>query len=329
MGRELAAAVLRLSDDRLAAAQAARSYRELIQIVSGKNPDALLFAAADTGTGTLGDNQANLVFHAITPCRILDTRVGTGDWAGLRLSESTTDVNTSRATNYTDQGGIASPCPGQVYEAGGLAFNVTVVDYTGNGFLTVYPYSATPPLASTINFGPGTSPTPVANSSVVQQCYVCGPDVSVYVEGASTNVIIDVIGYFDPETWPAGYWEDTTGTTLVNLFNYIMSPTTITADRRLICQVTANVSAYNVGNNGGGVIETKTALRIGSGSPDEDPGPWQTTSYTGATNPRGSMSRTYLWTLDPGSTYQFGCAVWSTVDYVGDTVYCSVTWSCR
>jgi hypothetical protein len=190
---QLWARVLRLDNDRLTRAQQARRYDEMVEIVTGKSPARLLKAPE-----VLGDKSDDLSFTGITPCRIMDTRFGTGIFAGLRAAGSTTSISTSIASSIAAQGGNPAGCPELPGDAGALAYTLTVVDYTGGAFVTVFPFTAFRPNASTINMGPGTSPTPIANSSVVQQCYLCGDEVSIYVEGAATDVIIDAIGYYDP-----------------------------------------------------------------------------------------------------------------------------------
>ncbi|HVR69435.1 MAG TPA: hypothetical protein VMT87_01210 [Vicinamibacteria bacterium] len=199
---ELVANLLRLDDARLRQASRAGSYGELIEIATGKNPDAFL---VDSTSGSitpqaLGDKSDDLDFTALNPCRVMDTRLGSGGFAGPRASGSTTTISTRSTTEITAQGGNPAGCPMPSVDAGAVAYTITVVDYTGNGFVTVFPFSATRPNASTLNFGPGSAPTPIANSSIVQQCVNCGTasDISIYVEGASTNVIVDVIGFFDP-----------------------------------------------------------------------------------------------------------------------------------
>jgi hypothetical protein len=199
---QLDAAVQRLSADRLRQAQRAVTYAEMVEAVTGKNPERLTWgqdsALQEVTTQALGQNSDDLSFTAITPCRLMDTRFGTGVFAGPRAAGSTTSISTSIVASIAAQGGSATGCPELSADAGALAYTLTVVDYSGNAFVTVFPFTAVRPNASTINMGPGTSPSPVANSSVVLQCYLCGDEVSIYVEGASTNVIIDAVGYYNP-----------------------------------------------------------------------------------------------------------------------------------
>ncbi len=201
---ELTETILRASDEQIRLALKAPSYGEAIVALTGKNPDTIVNrggAAADlVPQAALGDNSDDLSFTAINPCRILDTRFGTGAFAGVRAGGSTTTISTRVTASIAAQGGNAAGCPMPGVDAGGVAFTITLIEYSDPGFVTVFPATATRPLASTLNFGPGTAPSAVANTSVVQQCYSCGDntDISIYVEGGSTQVIIDVVGYYDP-----------------------------------------------------------------------------------------------------------------------------------
>lgn len=248
---QLEAALQRLSADQLRQAQRAVTYAEMVEAVTGKNPERLTLsqdsALQEFTPQTLGQNSDDLSFTAITPCRIMDTRSGIGVFAGPRAAGSTTNISTSIITSIQNQGGKTGGCPELAADAGALAYTLTVVDYTGNAFVTVFPLTATRPNASTINMGPGTSPSPVANSSVVLQCYLCGDELSIYVEGASTNVIIDAVGYYNPAPSTTATISRTTGLTLDNTCqNYtstsLFNPST--RSRTVVCNavVTPSIS---------------------------------------------------------------------------------------
>jgi hypothetical protein len=87
---------------------------------------------------------------------------------------------------------MPGPC-GIPPEADAVALNVIVTQPTAPGFLTLYPLGVSPPLASTINYGPGQTR---ANNAIVQ----LGADGSIAVtcgqSSGATHFIIDVVGYF-------------------------------------------------------------------------------------------------------------------------------------
>ena len=78
-------------------------------------------------------------------------------------------------------------------EADAVALNVIVTQPSSPGFLSLYALGIAPPLASTINFGPGQTR---ANNAIVQ----LGSGGSIVVDDGqttgATHVILDVVGYF-------------------------------------------------------------------------------------------------------------------------------------
>lgn len=93
--------------------------------------------------------------------------------------------------------------PGWVPDkATGIAYNLTITDTVGSGFLAVAPGSAAAaPEVSTINwFAPGTT---IANAT---QTGIANGQVKVFAGGGgSTQFLLDVVGYFvAPEDVPPG-----------------------------------------------------------------------------------------------------------------------------
>jgi hypothetical protein len=111
-------------------------------------------------------------FHSITPGRLVDTRETTRLGAGqsLRVQVAGLLGVTSGAT--------------------GVALNVTAVNPSGAGYLTVYPCGTDVPWASSVNFTPG---------SVVPNYVAVGTGsggaVCVYTS-VDTDVLVDVSGWF-------------------------------------------------------------------------------------------------------------------------------------
>jgi len=120
-------------------------------------------------------------FIGVTPARILDTRPAD-------------NLN-------TDEFGIL-PVVGRgnvPLGAGAAIMNVTVTETTADGFLTVFPDdNCTIPLASNLNFKPGDSVANlvVARLSTATQCASGAGYVDIYNSAGSTQVIVDVFGYF-------------------------------------------------------------------------------------------------------------------------------------
>ena len=135
----------------------------------------------------LGSPDSDLVFTPVTPCRIVDTRL-TG--AG-RILANTSRGFYSHGANLVGQGG--GNCNNPSFDPAGIAINVTVTNHA-NGFVTVYPFGVTRPLASTVNFKTGVD---LANSTVVKTAIGAGFDFNVFAN-SDTHVVIDLLGYFAP-----------------------------------------------------------------------------------------------------------------------------------
>jgi serine protease len=117
----------------------------------------------------------------LTPARITDTRSGsTYPNAGKTLA-----AGGSLNVQVTGKGGV--PSSGVT----GAILNVTVTNTTAAGYLTAYPQGATRPLASNLNWGAGET---VANRVVVPVSST--GMITLYNYAGSTDVVVDVSGYF-------------------------------------------------------------------------------------------------------------------------------------
>jgi hypothetical protein len=122
-------------------------------------------------------------FHAVSPARILDTRNGIGAPAAPVGEGAVLDFQ------VTGRGGIPSSGVGSV------VLNVTAVDPSSQGYLTVYPQGDVTPTdqtPSSLNF---TASQNVANAVTT----TVGPTgaVSVFNRFGATHVLADVVGWYD------------------------------------------------------------------------------------------------------------------------------------
>jgi hypothetical protein len=137
-----------------------------------------IYAHAETDvvvdvTGWLGDDSGSK-FTPAGPTRVMDTRTGQGGARRLRAG-GTVEVDFSSLPAGTTA----------------VALNVTSDAPSGAGFATVYPCAAARPRTSTINFVAGdTRP----NNTIVG---LGGGRVCVY-SLTSTEIIVDLVGYFGP-----------------------------------------------------------------------------------------------------------------------------------
>ncbi len=134
------------------------------------------------------DAQAGLQFFAVTPCRAVDTRSGSGGIIPAAVERKLIIKNIC---------GI----PGT---AKAVSLNATIVTPTVDGFFSMWPSGGTFPVVSTINFLAG-EPA-LANGAIVPlsaapvACPLGNCDLSVAYGTSSgagqTHAVLDVTGYF-------------------------------------------------------------------------------------------------------------------------------------
>jgi hypothetical protein len=123
-------------------------------------------------------------FTGIVPARYLDSRVGPefttidGQFAG----QGRVAGGAVTAVKVAGRGGIPT-------DASAVAVNVTAINPTLAGFITVFPCGEQIPLASTLNFTPGAI---VPNAAVVK--VGTGGAICLY-SNTETDVVVDVNGY--------------------------------------------------------------------------------------------------------------------------------------
>jgi hypothetical protein len=143
----------------------------------------------------------NLVFTAVAPCRILDTRFSVGGilTVGARQAFKVAGDN----PNLSSQGGSPGGC-GIPSGATAVAVNFGATQSAGPGNLRAYAWaaSATAPTASVLNFG-NLAPVGLAtvpNGAIVSICDpaagACLSDMYLEVFGNRTHLVADVTGYF-------------------------------------------------------------------------------------------------------------------------------------
>jgi hypothetical protein len=124
------------------------------------------------------DSASGSLFHSLTAGRILDSRTTAGGW------NSPLVAGTPRTAQARGVGGVRT-------DATAVIANTTVTGTTDDSFVTVYPGGATLPNASNLNFSAGQT---TANLAAVK--VGTGGQVALNNFAGSTNVILDVVGYF-------------------------------------------------------------------------------------------------------------------------------------
>ena len=118
-------------------------------------------------------------FRALTPARILDTRNRIGGYG------TPVGASQSIALPVVGQGGVPSS------GVAAVALNLTITNPSGSGFATVFPTGSALPASSTLNFSAGET-----RANLVQVPVGNGGDASIYLAGASADVVADVLGYY-------------------------------------------------------------------------------------------------------------------------------------
>ncbi|MCU1366856.1 MAG: hypothetical protein JWN39_2495, partial [Ilumatobacteraceae bacterium] len=121
-------------------------------------------------------------YAALTPARVLDTRVGSETVDGLALGAGLLPPGTVTVLHVAGRGGVPDGARTAV-------LNVTATEAVEAGFITVYPCNPTPPVASNLNYVAGQT---VPNAVVTQ--IGAGGDVCLF-NSQATHLIADVNGY--------------------------------------------------------------------------------------------------------------------------------------
>ena len=148
------------------------------------------YAGTVNGSATVGPvpgavTNIGLRFVPITPCRVADTRNANGAFGGPQITGGT-------ARDFiVPNSGCGAPSTALAY-----SLNVAVVPGGPLGFLTVWPTGQSQPVASTVNSLDGRVKS---NAAIVPAG--TGGAISVFASN-STNVVLDINGYFVSATVP-------------------------------------------------------------------------------------------------------------------------------
>jgi len=129
-----------------------------------------------------GTSTSELQFYAMAPCRVVDTRQGSGPFGAPYLSGGAAGRSFPMPT-----GPCNIPAAAQAY-----SLNFTAVPHGSLGYITAWPTGQNRPLVSTLNASTGAV---TANAGIVPAGTAGG--VSVYASN-DTDLVIDINGYFAP-----------------------------------------------------------------------------------------------------------------------------------
>jgi len=195
----------------------------------------------DNGSDLGSDSSVCGAYYPLTPTRVVDTRNGSGEQLANETLGPDSQINFLPGDEPFISGGLLPD------NATAVVLNVTAVDPSAASFLTVWGTGTTQPATSNLNFPAGTT---IANRVIVPLGN--GGEVSVLNWAGSTNVVVDLDGYFaNNETEAPLYCADPAASTCTGaLYFPIVTPERISDTR-------AN-SGYEDANQtfGPGEIET-------------------------------------------------------------------------
>jgi hypothetical protein len=160
--------------------------KSAVSVVGGQNTDLII----DVNGYFWPPGTQELLFFPITPCRLVDTRLGQGK-SGLFGPPSLT-ANVTRVYPVLT-GGCNIPATAKAF-----SMNITAVPAGRLGYVAIWSTGQANPGVSTLNSPDGST---VANAALV----TAGQDASVTMMSSdATDLIVDINGFFAPPTTSAG-----------------------------------------------------------------------------------------------------------------------------
>jgi hypothetical protein len=144
--------------------------------------------------------QSGATLTALTPCRVFDTRVGTGACAGApTVPKSPIGAGKTLSVKVTGTAGVPA-------NATAVVVNLTAVGATTPTWVGAFPTGSPRPTASNLNLsGPAATP----NLAIVP--VGAGGSISFYNAAGSVNLLADISGYFGPTVVTNSAWFAATG----------------------------------------------------------------------------------------------------------------------
>jgi flagellar basal body rod protein FlgC len=170
-----------------------------VKTVTASGPDITVasnFSSAHTVIDVLGYYypDGELLYSAVSPCRIVDTR---NTSAGIIGASTQRDFSVHGSSGtISAQGGNPYGCFSPLAEPYAAHINIVAVNPTGKGNLQAFPLGAGAGTGLSVNYN--TIDTNLANAGTVKAITGTGPDVTVASNFSSAHTVIDVLGYYYP-----------------------------------------------------------------------------------------------------------------------------------
>jgi hypothetical protein len=163
-----------------------------------------------TAAGIPAQAQENLIYVAVEPCRLVETRPALGGAGPIPESGTRNFLVYGDEADLSSQGGAAGGCAHPREDSGvePLAISAYVVGVptatSGAGHLTAYPSDGPEPdnASATVNYEAQQVNGNTTNVTLCQPGPTCPTDGQMAIKAFTTdqNVVIDVQGYFYPAT---------------------------------------------------------------------------------------------------------------------------------
>jgi hypothetical protein len=229
-----------------------------VSLADEESDDELREELADDDIGIQavpGLGQAELLYVPIAPCRVVDTRGGTGSNGTPFSSGTARSYYVGGTVGFPQQGGRPGGCG---IPESAMAVSVTVLAYEpgGSGRLKAWPHGTAEPNANVQYYGS----TSLGTGATLPLTAGSGRDLRIRNFNTSTDVLLDVTGYYVPQLYayldPSGSLIDHSGR-VVSSERTSVGSYTITWDRNVgSCVGVASsdltgyiVSVYTDGNS--------------------------------------------------------------------------------
>ena len=164
-------------------------------VVSGLSPSGTIelynsFGTTQVIVDVLGWFPDSGSFTGMTPRRLLDTRPGGATFDAVSQQQGPVINEGTVSVMVTDRAGVPA-------SAGAVVVNVTAVNPSANGFVTVYPSDVSRPTTSNLNFVAGrTVPNLVMTEVALDGTITLFARFPNGVPADSVNLLVDVMGWF-------------------------------------------------------------------------------------------------------------------------------------
>ena len=156
--------------------------------VEGEGPESALSSSVVVTSAGPSDEP----YTAITPCRILDTRVA----GGRLIDREIRDVRvTGSGAALAAQGGLAGGC-GIPDGATAVEASITAVDPLDSGFFRAWPAGESMPNATFMNFDRGMDITNTGSVTIALDVASEASELRIRNFGGASHYVIDIQGYF-------------------------------------------------------------------------------------------------------------------------------------